>query len=38
MVWPLRRLVHMQLPENAFGTAQDTENQELEVALGTSGE
>lgn len=28
----------MQLPEDAFGTAQDTENQELELALGVSGE
>lgn len=32
------RLVHMQLAEDAFGTAQDTENQELELALETSGE
>lgn len=38
MVWLLRRLLHMQLPEDAFGTAQDTENQELELALGVSGE
>lgn len=38
MVWLLRRLAYMLLPEDAFGTAQDTANQELELALRTSGE
>lgn len=29
MVWLLERLVHMHQPEEAFGTAQDTETEGL---------